>query len=341
VSRKSAELDDLAARASRPTLKTIAYMTGLGVTTVSRALHDAPDIGQATKERVRLVAKQIGYRPNRAGVRLRTGKTNVISLILPVETEGLGLSSHLVYGVSEFLVGSPYHLIVTPYNLRSDPLDPVRYIVETASADGIIVSRTEPQDARVRYLHERGFPFATHGRTEMGIVHPFFDFDNGRFGEIAAERLVALGRRRLALVPPPAHLTFSRHMTGGFRRAIERHDLDEVPIRSVNTDSSYEAVGAEIARLVASPRRPDGFVCGSATSAIAAVTAAESQGLAIGRDFDVAVKESFNLMQKFRQPIVVVHEDFRRAGRGLAEAVLRTIGGTPADELQTLDVPEG
>ena len=65
-------------------------MTGLGVTTVSRALHDAPDIGQATKERVRLVAEQIGYRPNRAGVRLRTGKTNVISLILSVESEMLG-----------------------------------------------------------------------------------------------------------------------------------------------------------------------------------------------------------------------------------------------------------
>ncbi|MEK1926928.1 MAG: LacI family DNA-binding transcriptional regulator, partial [Rhizobium giardinii] len=56
----------------RPTLKTIAFMTGLGITTVSRALKDAPDIGAETKERVRLVAKQVGYQPNRAGVRLRT-----------------------------------------------------------------------------------------------------------------------------------------------------------------------------------------------------------------------------------------------------------------------------
>ena len=110
---------------------------------------------------MRLVANQIGYRPNRAGVRLRTGKTNVISLILSIETEVLGLTSHLVYGISEYLAGTPYHLIVTPYSMRSDPLEPVRYIVETGSADGIIFSRTEPQDARVRYLHERGFPFAT------------------------------------------------------------------------------------------------------------------------------------------------------------------------------------
>ena len=204
-----------AAQAGRPTLKTIAYMTGLGVTTVSRALHDAPDIGQATKERVRLVAQQIGYRPNRAGVRLRTGKTNVISLVLSVENEILGLTSHVVYGLSEYLAATPYHLIVTPYRLGGDPLDPVRYIVETGSADGIVFSRTEREDARVRYLHERGFPFATHGRTDMGIEHPYFDFDNGRYAEIAVERLARRGRRQLALVPPPTHLTYFGHMAGG------------------------------------------------------------------------------------------------------------------------------
>ena len=37
----------------------------------------------------------------------------------------------------------------------------------------------------------------------------------------------------------------------------------------------------------------------------------------------------------------MVHEDFRAAGMGLAEAVVRTIAGTPATELQTIDVPEG
>jgi LacI family transcriptional regulator len=326
-------------RPERPTLKTIADITGLGVTTVSRALNDAPDIGQATKERVRLVARQIGYRPNRAGVRLRTGRTNVISLILSVEAEVLGMSSHLVYGISEHLGGTPYHLIVTPYDVRRDPLDPVRYIVETGSADGVIFSRTEPDDARVRYLHERGFPFATHGRTDMGIVHPYFDFDNERYGELAAERLIARGRRRLALVPPPPHLTYSRHMATGFERAIDLHDVVEVPLHGITTDSGYEPIRAEVARVMASRRRPDGLVCGSAAAAISAISAAEDQGLVIGRDFDVAVKESFNMMNKFRREIEVVNEDFRAAGNGLARAVLSTIGGTDPAELQTLDVP--
>lgn len=324
----------------RPTLRTIAFMTGLGVTTVSRALNDAPDIGQATKERVRLVARQIGYRPNRAGVRLRTGRTNVISLVLSVDTDVLGLTPHIVHGISAHLAGTPYHLVVTPYQLGEDPLDPVRYVCETGSADGVIFSRTEPEDARVRYLTAQGLPFATHGRTETGIDHPFFDFDNTRFAEIAVGRLARRGRRRLALLAPPGRYTYTRHMVRGFLAALERHDLVEVPIHELDTDTPSDAIEAEIARLMRSRHPPDGIVCASASAAIATVVGAETAGFEIGRDLDIATKESFNLMRKFRRPIEVVKEDFRLAGTALARSVLGAIAGRPIAELQTLVVPE-
>ena len=179
----------------------------------------------------------------------------------------------------------------------------MRYIVETASADGMIFSRTEPNDARVRYLHEHGFPFATHGRTDMGIEHPFHDFDNERYGEMAVERLAARGRRRLALLRPPADLTFAHHMSAGFERTVDRLDLVDVPVRDVTTDSGHEAIEADVARMMAPRRRPDGFVCGSANAAIAVIGAAEALGFELGRDFDLAVKESFRIMQKFRRGI--------------------------------------
>ena len=173
----------------RPTLKTIAFMTGLAVTTVSRALKDAPDIGEETRRRVQLVARQVGYRPNRAGVRLRTGKTNVISLILDTEEQVMGFVSDMIYGISGHLAQTPYHLIVTPYSRNNDPLEPVRYVVDTGSADGIIISRTQPNDPRVRYMIEHGMPFATHGRTAMGIEHAYHDFDNAAFALAAVRRL--------------------------------------------------------------------------------------------------------------------------------------------------------
>jgi LacI family transcriptional regulator len=274
-------------------------------------------------------------------VRLRTGKTNVISLVMSIETELLGVTSHIVYGISEHLAGTPYHLIVTPYLLGSDPLDPVRYVVETGSADGIIFSRTEPQDPRARYLHEHGFPFVSHGRTELDFAHPFYDFDNVRYAEIAVDRLAARGRRRLALLAPPMNFTYARHMTEGFLRGIARHDLIDVPIRTVDIDSSDAEIGAEITRMMSGSRPPDGLICGSAASAISAIAGAEAAGKRIGRDFDVATKASFDLMRKFRPEIEVIHENFRSAGMELARAVLGAIDGEPASALQILDVPEG
>ncbi|XDA99959.1 LacI family transcriptional regulator [Sulfitobacter sp. LCG007] len=323
----------------RPTLKTIAYMTGLGVATVSRALADAPDISQSTKERVRLVARQIGYRPNRAGVRLRTGKTNVISLILSVETEVLGLSSHLVYGLSDRLRATPYHLVVTPYSTNDDPLEPVRYVVETGSADGVVFSRIELRDPRVQYLHDRNFPFATHGRTSMGLEHAFYDYDNHAYAETAVTSLAARGRRRLALLPPPAHLTYGTHMLLGFTAGIARHDLVEVPVHQVTSDSPPDRIIDHITGMMAASNRPDGFVCASAAAAIAVISAAEEAGLVIGRDFDVAVKESFNMMRKFRREVIVLHEDFRAAGVGLADAVVKLIDGEDPRALQVIQAP--
>ena len=88
------------AEGERPTLKTISRMTGLAVATVSRALHDAPDIGSGTKKRVQETADRIGYRPNRAGVRLRTGKTNVISLVLSTDHDVMNHTARLITSIA-------------------------------------------------------------------------------------------------------------------------------------------------------------------------------------------------------------------------------------------------
>lgn len=326
--------------AGRPTLKTLAFMTGLGVTTVSRALKDAPEIGAETRKRVQLVARQIGYRPNRAGVRLRTGKTNVISLVLDTEEQIGGFVSDMIYGISEALAPTPYHLIVTPYSRNNDPLEPVRYVVETASADGIIISRTEPDDKRVRYMTERGFPFATHGRTAMGIEHPYHDFDNTAFAAQAVERLAALGRRRLALLAPPANLSYFHHMRDGFAEAFAEHGLTEVPLTGVTVDHSIEAIRARTAELMRRKVRPDGIVSGAGAATFALVAGIEDAGFRLGTDIDIVSKQASRLLHLLRPQIHVVNEDVRLAGTELARAVMARIDGKPVAALQSLSQPD-
>jgi len=323
----------------RPTLKTIAFMTGLGITTVSRALKDAPDIGAETKERVRMVARQLGYQPNRAGVRLRTGKTNVIALVLSVDEEIMGFTSQMVFGISDVLTGTPYHLVVTPYSLSRDPLVPVRYVVDTASADGIIISRIEPDDARVRLLTEHNLPFATHGRTENDLVHPYHDFDSEAYAREAVKALVDKGRRRIALLRPPSRLTYHGHTQIGFQTALHKYGAEEVPLR-VNIDSPLPDIRDAIEALMRSSHAPDGIVSSSASGAIAVNAGIEAAGLSVGRDVDVVSKQSTEILNWISPRMITCFEDVRHAGRELAKAVIGRIEGVDPAQLQSISSPE-
>ncbi|MFN7025301.1 MAG: LacI family transcriptional regulator [Pseudorhizobium sp.] len=323
----------------RPTLKTIAYMAGLGITTVSRALKDAPDIGADTKERVRLIATQLGYQPNRAGVRLRTGKTNVIALVLSIEEELMGFTSQLVFGISEVLAGTQYHLVLTPHSHQKDPMVPVRYILDTGSADGVIISRIAPDDQRIRLLAERKIPFAAHGRSDMGIVHPYHDYDNEAFTYQAVEKLARKGRKHIALLPPPNALSFYLHSRNGFERALRDFNVVEVTMGRMTTENSLDDIRAFAETLMASGSAPDGIVSLSGSSTIALVAGIEAAGKVLGHDVDLVSKQSAEFLNWIRPEIYTVNEDVRHAGRELAKAVLASIEGIAPELLQTISKP--
>ena len=131
------------AAVSKPTLRTIAELAGLGVSTVSRALANAPQISQDTRDLVRKIADEVGYLPDRAALRLRTGRTNVVSLLMDSHEEILGFGTSIMLGLTNALQGTAYHLIVMPNFIKSSNVEAVEYIVRNNLADGLIFTRTE------------------------------------------------------------------------------------------------------------------------------------------------------------------------------------------------------
>lgn len=291
------------------------------------------------------MARELGYHPSRAGLRLRTGKTNVLSLVLDTEEQIGSFLSQIVFGITEGLDGTPYNLIVTPYSKHGDPVAPIRQLVETEAVDGIIISRIEPADPRVRYMIEQDMPFVTHGRTQMGVEHPYVDFDNHAFAKIAVERLASLGRKRLALLAPPPGLSFHDHTRRGFEAAIAEQGLEEVRFQGISNDSSIEQIRSAVRNLMQRSAPPDGLINSSGGvsgtgGAILAIQAGLSDvGVTIGCDVDVVTKQLFANLPVFGAAFYIVHEDVREAGRRLAKALIGSIESKPVSELQTLFVP--
>jgi LacI family transcriptional regulator len=322
----------------RATLRSLAEITGLGISTVSQALRDSPEIAIETRKRVRLAAQQAGYRPNRAGVRLRTGKSNVIALVLNPQDGGSGFFSNIIYGISDALSGTAYHLVVTPYSL-SDPMEPVRYIVETNSADGVIISRTQQHDQRVSYMTENNINFVTHGRTDMGVEHAYYDYDNEAFAYDALRRLKEKGRDNIALMSPPPTLNYYQHTLKGFDRGLVDFGLNGFLVGATSSDSHDEELMAAGFEMSQRKTPPGGVICASASMALAVNAGLAKGGMKVGDSFDMVVKSVNPLLHLLLPEIIGINEDYRKAGFELGKMIIARIAGTKAVDLQVLELP--
>ncbi len=332
--------DQKAARViGKPTLKTISKLSGLAIPTVSRALSDAPDISEKTKEKIREIAAEIGYVPNRAGVRLRTGKTLVISLILAPDSELMPHTAQLITSIAQTLRETPYHLNVTPYLPDDDPMKPIRQIVENRLADAVILNRTQADDPRVAYLLDKKFPFATHGRTNMSERHAYFDYDNTAFGDFAVRHLAEKGRKSIVLLAPMRNQVYATHMIQGTLDAATDIGSTLTVLDGVNSDEKIEDIRKAIALHLRLNPECDGLICGSGVAAMAAAVGAADAGRNIGVDFDIFSKEATSILRFCHPNILTIREDVSEAGKFLANAVVSALSDPDAAPKQGLQVP--
>ncbi|MEM7721711.1 MAG: LacI family transcriptional regulator [Pseudomonadota bacterium] len=324
----------------KPTLRTVAKATGFAVATVSRALSGDERIAAKTRATVAEAADRLGYVPDRAARRLRTGRTQVISLLLNTEHEFLGFTHEFLSGMTEALRGTGYSVTVVPDDVGDDRLAPVQNILRNNLADGVLFTRTETFDPRVRLLMEADFPFVSHGRTEFTTPHPWVDFDNESFARQAVEQLVARGRRNITMILPDNRFTFAQHLSYGFKSAARDADVAHDFVTGVTLDSPTIDIAEALSATRRSPNPPDGYICvGEATALMTLATLADT-GARPGVDVDVVAKRASPIFDHIRPRIDAVFEDLRATGRSMAELLLRRMEGTPPETLNVLFQPE-
>ncbi|UYO01460.1 MAG: substrate-binding domain-containing protein [Devosia sp.] len=302
-------------------------MTGLAVTTISRALNNAPELAQDTRDRVQKIAAEIGYMPDRAALRLKTGRTNVISLILQPDEQIYGFGTSLVTGITEALRDTSYHLVITPLFRNVEPIEPIRHIVRNRMADGVIFSKAESFDERIRYLLDNDFPFVSHGRSNWPDTHPYVDFDNDAYAYGATKRLAERGCKKVSIILPDSALTYTEHLKTGMERAAREAGIAFEFAADVNLDSPTDAIRNYVIRRSKRPDGPDGYVCASEVSALAVLGGLAEAGHVVGSTAHVVAKQASSLFMQFQPMAETVAEDFVGAGRNLGQAMLRRIAG--------------
>lgn len=324
----------------RPTLQTLADITGLSLSTVSLSLRDGSALKRETREKVAKAAKQVGYVPNRAGVRLRTGRTNVLTLVLAADENVIDFTRILIQGIGSHIRGTKFHLNVIPEFQSADPLAAIRYIMDNRSADGIILTHTRAQDPRVGMMMDAQFPFISYGRTASETPHPFHDFNAERFIEMSVERLAQKGRKRIVLAAVDNGTMNYAIMVEHFMKAVEKTgvtgELGAHSDRLATTGNARE-YGRQLGMGL---QEFDAIICNNELTALAVIGGLQDVDKQFGRDYDLIGKQTTDILPTLYPKMDTVAEDFFSAGEVLAKLLIDRIHvATNADQLQTLQEP--
>jgi DNA-binding LacI/PurR family transcriptional regulator len=198
-------------------LKDVAAAAGVDTSTVSRALRGDGRISQATIARVRAEAERLGYRPNVAARRLRSGSSETIWLLAPgLDTPrerqpAMHASSHLAGRGFELLIA-----LLRPGEALSRLVDRL----DRGLADGaLIIPRGDQGAEELRRLVQRRFPLCCIDRWPRGLRLPVVTTDNVAAGGQMVDHLAAAGATRIAVDIPSVNAVLADRRTGALAAA--------------------------------------------------------------------------------------------------------------------------
>ncbi len=269
----------------KTTLRDIGNRLGLSAMTVSLALRDSPRIPETTREKVRAAMRELRYEPNLVARALATGKSNLIGVIVPNNSD-------------------PYYAEV------------IRAIDEAASAAGyhVLLSNgsyeMERYDGRVRdmmSLHMRGIIAAPPFTSERPNLPPFWrELLEGDlqvvlvnrqlrppvFHQVAADymsgvqlvltALAERGHRRVAYISGTPAMLPIRQRLAAFKRIAAKLGFDRDESLIECCDLTYAGGAAAVRRLWESNRhKPTAIVAFSDTVAVGTLKFLHDSGVRI------------------------------------------------------------
>ncbi|MEV0396126.1 LacI family DNA-binding transcriptional regulator [Polymorphospora rubra] len=217
-------------------LADVAELAGVSLATASRALAGRDGVSDKVAEHVRQVANQLGYVANMHARTLAGGSTSTVGLI--VHEIGDPYFSEIASGVIR--VAGERDLMVQICHSGRDPEKEFRQIqtIIAHRAGIIIVAGSGYCDPRLQARSKAALSAfqASGGRVSViGRHHLTADAvlpDNEAAGRSAAEHLLSLGHRRIAVVSGPDSLTTVEDRLAGIAGAIQRGGLtwSDIPV---------------------------------------------------------------------------------------------------------------
>ena len=302
-------------------IRDVARVAGVSYQTVSRVLNDHPSIRPSTRQRVLDAVDQLDFHPNRAARILATSRSQTIGVVAAAQGAHYGPTSI----ISAFENAARDHgyttLLASPRGLDPASLHEAVLHLVHQGVDGIAALAPEAKSAEAIMVTRTRIPIVLLQSDHLQDAG--LSVDNVLGARLAADHLVALGHRRLAMLTGPLSWTEAQARRNGIDESVgdARAELTCIVEGDWSAESGYLA----FRRIHES--RPTAVFCSNDQMALGMIHAASEAGVHVPADLSVVGFDDVPEAAHYLPPITTIRQDFEELGRRAVSVLVGRLRG--------------
>ncbi|AXX65465.1 LacI family transcriptional regulator [Bombilactobacillus bombi] len=302
-----------------PKLEDVAKRANLSKTTVSRVLNKRGYLSQKTIDKVYQAMEELDYHPNVVARQLYKNKTDLIGILLP--TVANPFFGELTAALEDRLYQQGFKVIIG--NSMNNPQKEADYLQQLLikQVDGLIVGS---HNQGIQQYRHAGLPVVSIDRI-MNQDIPVIASDNYRGGQLATERLIAQGVRKIIHTNGPHDLaTPAQRRRLAYEDSMKEHNLQPITyeldfnISTVDKDKVFQRIFVE---------HPDveAIFASNDTDAVQIIQLAQASGRQVPRDLLVIGYDGTQLVRELVPQLTTIIQPIAQIAQTAVEVLQRRL----------------
>ncbi|MFD2917188.1 LacI family DNA-binding transcriptional regulator [Psychroserpens luteus] len=309
----------------RTTIKDIANVLNISPAAVSKAMHDDSRISEKTKKAVKRVAKELNYQPNHLASALRSGKSNLVGVIVPRTNSNF--FSSVIENMEGVLNKAGYNIIITQSNESFEKecknIDTLLF----TQVDGIIASMANETVDLSHYekIKSKGIPLILFDRGENDLNVDYIGIDDYDSSHMIIEHLISKGCKRIAHIGGFRRTRIFNNRIRGFIDAIHKHNLPHDDDLIVESSLTLEDGRIKMQELLALDNPPDAVYVASDYAALGALQVLNEQNIKVPEEMCLVGFGNEPFTSLVSPTITTVKQHSKQIGKIAAETFIKRI----------------
>jgi len=317
------------------TLADLAKIAGVNTATVSRALADSPLVKTDTKARIQALAQQHGFRPNQMAKRLRTQRTGVVGVVVPLGHEKRQHLSDpffmtMLGYLADALTENGYDIMLS--RVIPDTDDWLEAVIGSGMLDGVLLIGQSDQFEVIESAAAHYRPLVAWGSHWPEQRHCSVGTDNFAGGQMAGQCLAAGGARHIAFLGEVRTPEIGQRYAG-LCAVLQAAGLAaprqfDVHLASDVMEQEISAHIAEVGDTI------DGIFAASDVIAMTALRVLADRGVVVPDRIRVVGYDDIPIAAQTVPRLTTIRQDIATGAKAMVEALFARIAGEDAASVQ-------